>query len=61
MIMRIPLSTSPIMFDIYGTIILMILSIAVMIFIAGRIFRVSTLMIGKKPTPQEIWHWIKVW
>ncbi len=61
MIMRIPLSTTPIMFDIYGTIVLMVVSILAMIFIAGRIFRMSTLMVGKKPTPQEIWHWIKVW
>ncbi len=59
MIMRIPLSTEPITFDIYGTILLMVLSIVAMIFISGRIFRMSTLMVGKKPTPQEIWHWIK--
>ncbi len=60
MIMRIPLSSVPITFDIYATMTLMVVSIAVMIWISGRIFRMSTLMIGKKPTPQEIWSWIKV-
>ncbi|NOX90670.1 MAG: ABC transporter permease [Calditrichaeota bacterium] len=60
MIMRIPLSIEPITFDIYGTILLMIVSIGFMIIISGRIFRMSTLMVGKKLTPQEIWTWIKI-
>lgn len=60
MIMRIPLSSVPITFDIYLTIIIMVLSIVFMIFVSGRIFRMSTLMVGKKPTPQEIWSWLKI-
>ncbi len=60
MIMRIPLSSVPITFDIYLTIILMVLSIIFMILISGRIFRMSTLMVGKKPSPEEIWNWIKI-
>jgi hypothetical protein len=38
----------------------MVLSIIFMILISGRIFRMSTLMVGKKPSPEEIWNWIKI-
>ncbi len=61
MIMRIPLSSQPLTFDIYVTIGVMVVSILLMILIAGKIFRVATLMQGKKPTWKEInqWLWVR--
>ena len=59
MILRIPLSSAAISTDIYITTFIMILSIAVAIFIAGKLFRVTTLMQGKKPSWHEIIYWIK--
>jgi len=59
MILRIPLSSVPITLDIYVTTIIMIVSIALIIVIAGRLFRVTTLMQGKRPTFKEILYWIK--
>ena len=59
MILRIPLSSVPITFDIYVTTIIMVVSILGTIYIAGKLFRVSTLMMGKKPSWSEIVYWIK--
>lgn len=59
MILRIPLSSVPITLDIYVTTIIMVVSIAFIIVIAGRLFRVTTLMQGKRPTFKEIIYWIK--
>ncbi|MBD3225768.1 MAG: hypothetical protein GF313_13650 [Caldithrix sp.] len=60
MIMRIPLSGEPLVFDIYITIGILVASIIAIIFIAAKIFRIATLMQGKKATWAEIWHWIKI-
>ncbi len=60
MIMRIPLSSQLITTDIYVTIAIMVISILFVIFVAGRIFRVATLMQGKKASWTEIWRWLKV-
>jgi len=60
MIMRIPLSSVPIMGDIYITIIIMFISIVLVIIIAGRTFRVATLMQGKRATFAEFMYWIRV-
>ncbi|HGY56163.1 MAG TPA: ABC transporter permease [Caldithrix abyssi] len=59
MIMRIPLSTTPITEDIYITTLIMFASIAVLMYLSGRIFRVATLMQGKKPTWSEIMRWVR--
>jgi ABC-2 type transport system permease protein len=59
MILRIPLSSVAISADIYITTFTMIFSIAITIYIAGKLFRVTTLMQGKKPTWGEIVYWIK--
>ncbi len=59
MILRIPLSSIAISADIYITTFVMIFSIAATIFIAGKLFRVTTLMQGKKPSWNEIIYWIK--
>jgi len=59
MILRIPLSPVSITGDIYITVIIMVFSIVAIIFIAGKLFRVTTLMQGKKPGFSEILYWIK--
>lgn len=59
MILRIPLSSTPLTVDIYATIAVMLISILVVILLAGKLFRVSTLMQGKRPTWQEIIYWLK--
>lgn len=59
MILRIPLSSVPVTMDIYITTTIMLISIIMIIFIAGKLFRVSTLMQGKKPNWNEILFWIK--
>lgn len=60
MIMRIPLSAGPIVMDIYITIIILIISIIGIILVAGKIFRVATLMQGKRPTLTELIQWMKI-
>jgi len=60
MIMRIPLSSTPITFDIYLTVVIMALSIILVILIAGKIFRVATLLQGKRAGWNEIWQWLKI-
>lgn len=59
MILRIPLSSTAITTDIYITTGIMVVSILFILFIAGRIFRMATLMQGKKPSWNEIFRWIR--
>ncbi|HED11698.1 MAG TPA: ABC transporter permease [Caldithrix abyssi] len=59
MILRIPLSGQPLTTDIIITTGIMLFSIAVIIWISGRLFRVTTLMMGKKPSWSEIIYWIR--
>ncbi len=58
MIMRIPLSSSPIYLDIYITIAIMIIMIIAIVLVSGKIFRFATLMQGKKPTWREVLRWV---
>jgi|GEM_PF-1427466 len=60
MIMRIPLSSASIIMDIYITTVIMIGSIILVIFAAGRIFRMATLMQGKKISWSELLRWIRL-
>jgi len=59
MILRIPLSSIPLTVDIYATIGVMLASIVVVVLLAGKLFRVTTLLQGKRPTLQEIYFWLK--
>ena len=59
MIKRIPVSSYPLTVDIYITTAIMVVSIILVMVFAGKIFRVATLMQGKKPTWSEIFHWLK--
>ena len=59
MIMRIPLSGALNKLDIILTIAIMVISIIIVIVIAGKVFRTATLMRGKKLSISEVWRWIK--
>lgn len=59
MIMRIPLSSMPLTFDIYLTSGIMLVSIILVIIIAGRLFRLTTLLQGKRVGWAEVWQWLK--
>jgi ABC-2 type transport system permease protein len=59
MILRIPLSSVPVHTDIVITSIIMFVSIVVIIYIAGKLFRITTLLQDKQPSFKEIIYWIK--
>ena len=58
MILRIPLSSTPIITDIWITTVIMVVSIIIVILLAGKLFRLTALLQGKKPTLKEIWFWV---
>ncbi len=58
MALRIPI-LMPSTFDIAATLIILILSTIVMMWIAGKIFRVAILSYGKRPSMGEILRWVK--
>lgn len=41
------------------TVIILVISIWIMMKLAGKIFKVGILLYGKNATPREIWKWIK--
>ncbi|HSP87566.1 MAG TPA: ABC transporter permease, partial [Ignavibacteriaceae bacterium] len=58
--MMLRLNISPIPeWEIFSTIIIMILSIYLMIEFSGKIFRIGILSYGKRPTLKELIHWLK--
>lgn len=60
MILRIPLSSVPVTTDIWITTVIMVISIILVILIAARLFRLATLMQGKKPTMREVMYWLRM-
>jgi ABC-2 type transport system permease protein len=58
MFTRINLST-PSSFEILASIILLILTVLVLIWLTAKIYRIGILMYGKRPTLPEIWKWIQ--
>jgi len=58
MILRIPLGQPPAM-DYYISIGIMVFSILISIFFAARIFRIGSLLYGKKPTFKLIWKLLR--
>lgn len=58
MFLRISLHAVP-LYQVIVCLALCVLTIAVMVWIAGRIFRVGILMYGKRPTLPEVLKWIR--
>ncbi|MGA3286414.1 MAG: ABC transporter permease [Bacteroidota bacterium] len=58
MVLRVSIQM-PSMWEILATIALMIVSTAVMMWIAGKIFRIAILSYGKRPTLVELFHWVR--
>lgn len=54
MMMRLPLAEVPVI-DVVGSIIALLLSIPVALWLGAKLFRVGLLMYGKRPTLREIW------
>lgn len=58
MILRIGVEIPPI-WEIFGTIGILILFVCLTMLAAGKIFRVAVLIYGKRATLPEIWQWIR--
>ncbi len=58
MILRIGVQM-PSIFQLVTTLLVLIISVIVSMYIAGKIFRTAILMYGKRPTLPEILRWIK--
>ncbi|MFQ6083061.1 MAG: ABC transporter permease, partial [Candidatus Aminicenantia bacterium] len=58
MFMRINI-TSPPLYQILASILLLIITIMFIIWVTAKIFRVGILMYGKRPSLKEIVKWIK--
>lgn len=58
MVLRISVQM-PSLWEILSTIALLIISSIVMMWMAGKIFRVAVLSYGKRPTLQELYRWVR--
>jgi ABC-2 type transport system permease protein len=47
------------MWQIALSIALMAATVVAVAWVAGRIYRVGILMTGKRPTPRELWRWVR--
>jgi ABC-2 type transport system permease protein len=57
MVLRISISMPPV-WEIFGTISILLASAVFMIWAAGKVFRLGILITGKRPTLREIVHWL---
>ncbi|UCD23608.1 MAG: ABC transporter permease [Gemmatimonadota bacterium] len=46
-------------YELIGSILLLVLGLLCVTWIAGRIYRVGILMYGKRPSPKEVWRWVR--
>jgi ABC-2 type transport system permease protein len=60
MILRLVIS-SPTIFEIIGTMLMLLLSLILTLRLAGKVFSVALLMHGKKPTLSEMVRWARTW
>jgi ABC-2 type transport system permease protein len=58
MVMRLPIQM-PTLWEILGTILVLILSVWGMMWAAGKIFRTAILVYGKRPTLGELYRWLR--
>lgn len=59
MILRLTVMTSPPYLQIASTLLLLLISTVIAMWLSAKIFRVGILMYGKQPTPKEIFKWLK--
>ena len=45
--------------ELIGSIAFLMLGLLLITWIAGRIYRVGILMYGKRPSPKEVWRWVR--
>jgi len=55
MMLRLPMTDVPTI-DIFGSLIVLLISIPIALWAGARIFRMGLLMYGKRPAIKEIWH-----
>lgn len=58
MVMRLPIQM-PALWEIVGTIVILIFSVWGMMWAAGKIFRTAILVYGKRPTLPELYRWLR--
>lgn len=58
MLLRLGLSTTMTWLDILLPSVFLLLTLVLVVKLAGRIFRVGMLMYGKNATPTEMWKWL---
>ncbi|MBE0644528.1 MAG: ABC transporter permease [Bacteroidetes bacterium] len=58
MFMRLPITTPPV-WEIASSLLILVLSIIAVTWIAGKIFRTGILLTGKRPSLDEIFRWIR--
>ncbi|HWP82823.1 MAG TPA: ABC transporter permease [Bacteroidota bacterium] len=58
MLLRIPIQT-PATWEIVTTIILLVLTTVVLMWAAGKVFRIAILVYGKRPSIPELFRWIR--
>jgi ABC-2 type transport system permease protein len=58
MVMRLPIQM-PAIWEIVGTIAVLIVSVWGMMWVAGKVFRTAILVYGKRPTLSELYRWLR--
>jgi ABC-2 type transport system permease protein len=58
MFMRLNISAPP-LWQLATSLVLLVLSVGLVIFLSGRIFRVGILMTGKRASLAEAWRWLR--
>jgi ABC-2 type transport system permease protein len=58
MVMRMPIQMPP-LWEILATVGLLVVSVVVVMWAAGKIFRTAILVYGKRPTPRELLRWLR--
>lgn len=57
MLMRIPFGVP--WWEIAGSLILLVMSIGVVVWVASKIYRIGILTYGKKPSYKDLWKWLR--
>lgn len=57
MLMRIPFGVP--WWEIAGSLLLLMLSIGVVVWVASKIYRIGILSYGKKPSYKDLWKWLR--